>query len=50
MIKSDLEPRNKVILMCFSFSFGLKTAQKRSNFQSSFIPSDRVQENVKNGS
>lgn len=44
MIKSDLKPRNKVILMCFSLSFGLKTAQKRSNFQSSLISSDRDRE------
>jgi len=55
-ILSDLEPRNKVILMCFRLSVGLKTAQKRSNFQSSLI-SERerervlwVQENVNNSS
>jgi len=42
-ILSDLEPRNKVILMCFRLSVGLKTAQKRSNFQSSLI-SERERE------
>lgn len=38
---SDLKPRNKVILMCFRLSFGLKTVPKRSNFQSSLIALER---------